>query len=247
MTAKREGQDLTQSTPTQPPAALRETLGYAFRDPRLLTEALTHRSYAYEHPAPDVAHNERLEFLGDAVLQLVSSALVYRRFPGYDEGQLTELRSTLVRASTLAGLARSVSLGSYLRLGRGEESTGGRDRDLLLASAFEALLGALYVDAGLTKVKRFLEPRLESEARQALAQKHIKDSKSLLQEAAQAQLGVTPRYRLVSEDGPSHDRTFVVEALLGERVVARGEGRSKRQAEQVAARAALDDPGWLVG
>lgn len=230
---------------SQPGDALRETLGYAFRNPELLTEALTHRSFAYEHPAPGVAHNERLEFLGDAVLQLVSSALVYRQFPRYAEGQLTELRSTLVRASTLAGLARAISLGRYLRLGKGEESTGGRDRELLLASAFEALLGALYLDAGMLKVKRFLEPRLEAEARQALAQKHIKDSKSLLQEAAQAQLGITPRYRLVSEDGPSHNRTFVIEALLGERVVARGEGHSKRQAEQEAARVALEDPGWL--
>lgn len=226
--------------------ALQRALGYTFRNPALLTEALTHRSFAYEHAAPGVAHNERLEFLGDAVLQLVSSALVYRQFPDYDEGKLTELRSTLVRASTLAGLARSLSLGGYLRLGKGEESTGGRDRELLLASAFEALLGALYLDGGLTKVKRFLEPRLDAEAQQALSQKRTKDSKSLLQEAAQAQLGVTPRYRLVSEDGPSHNRTFVVEALLGDRVVARGEGHSKRQAEQEAARSALGDPGWLT-
>lgn len=225
---------------------LQTALSYTFRRPELLIEALTHRSFAYERPAPGVTHNERLEFLGDAVLQLVSSALVYRLFPAYDEGQLTELRSSLVRASALAGLARGLSLGGYLRLGKGEESTGGRDRELLLASAFEALLGALFLDGGLTKVRRFLEPRLEAEARQALSQKRIKDSKSLLQEAAQAQMGVTPRYRVVSEDGPSHDRTFVVEALLGDRVVSRGEGRSKRQAEQEAARSALDDPGWLV-
>lgn len=239
--------EVERAPDTQPLNALRDTLGYTFHNPELLTEALTHRSFAYEHPTPGASHNERLEFLGDAVLQLVSSALVYRQFPRYDEGQLTELRTTLVRASTLAGLARAVSLGAYLRLGKGEESTGGRDRELLLASAFEALLGAMYLDGGLPKVKRFLEPRLEIEAQKALAQKHIKDSKSLLQEAAQAQLGVTPRYRLVSEDGPSHNRTFVVEALLGERVVARGEGHSKRQAEQEAAHSALEDPGWLLG
>ena len=235
-----------QARETEALQELQRTLGHTFRRPEVLTEALTHRSFAYEHPAPGMAHNERLEFLGDAVLQLISSALVYKRFPTFDEGRLTELRSTLVRASALAGMARALPLGGYLRLGKGEESTGGRDRELLLASAFEAVLGGLFLDGGLAVVKRFLEPLLEGETRQALSQKHIKDSKSLLQEVSQAQLGVTPRYRLVSENGPSHDRIFIVEALLGDRVVARGEGRSKRQAEQEAARGALDDPGWAI-
>lgn len=225
--------------------ALQRALGYTFRHPELLLEALTHRSFAYEHPGPGVAHNERLEFLGDAVLQLISSSLVYRMFPEYDEGQLTGLRSSLVRASTLAALARELPLGESLRLGKGEDATGGRDRDLLLASAFEAVLGAMYLDVGLAKVTRFLEPRLELEARRVLDQPDTKDSKSRLQEAAQAQLGVTPRYRVVQEDGPSHDRSFVVEVMLGERAAARGTGRSKRQAEQEAARLALEDPGWV--
>ncbi|MGH2486245.1 MAG: ribonuclease III [Ktedonobacterales bacterium] len=227
-------------------ADAQRVLGYTFRRPELLVEALTHRSFAYENQSPGVAHNERLEFLGDAVLQLVSSALVYRRFPDDDEGRLTGLRSELVRASALATLARSLPLGPHLRLGRGEDSTGGRDRDLLLASAFEAVLGALFLDGEMATVQRFLEPRIEELARRLARQTHLKDSKSLLQEVAQARLGVTPRYQLVSESGPSHDRTFVVEVLLGERVAARGEGRSKRQAEQEAARVALRDPGWAA-
>jgi ribonuclease-3 len=234
---------------TLDPHALDEAqrvLGYTFRRPELLVEALTHRSFAYENQAPGVAHNERLEFLGDAVLQLISSALVYRRFPDDDEGRLTGLRSELVRASTLATMARSLPLGPYLRLGHGEENTGGRDRDLLLASAFEAVLGALFLDGDMPAVLAFLEPRLADHARRIARQPQIKDSKSLLQEVAQAQLGVTPRYRLVSESGPSHDRTFDVEVLLGERVAAHGEGRSKRQAEQEAARVALRDPGWAA-
>ena len=144
------------------------------------------------------------------------------------------------------GFARAVRVGPHLRLGRGEEATGGRERELLLASAFEAVLGALYVDGGLRATRRFLEPLLRQEAARAIAGKRIKDDKSRLQERAQAQLGVTPSYRVVSESGPSHDRTFVVEVLLGERAVAHGEGRSKRQAEQEAARAALADPGWQV-
>ncbi|HKV85967.1 MAG TPA: ribonuclease III [Ktedonobacterales bacterium] len=239
----------TSGDSTLDPSALNEAqrvVGYTFRRPELLVEALTHRSFAYENSAPGVTHNERLEFLGDAVLQLVSSALVYRSFPNDDEGRLTGLRSELVRASALATMARSLPLGPYLRLGRGEDSTGGRDRDLLLASAFEAVLGALFLDGDMPAVQRFLEPRLEELARRIAGQTHLKDSKSLLQEVAQAQLGVTPRYRLVSESGPSHDRAFVVEVLLGERVAARGEGRSKRQAEQEAARVALRDPGWTI-
>lgn len=224
--------------------SFQETLGYTFRSRQLLLDALTHRSYAFEYAAPNVMSNERLEFLGDAVLGLLSSDLLYTRFSKATEGELTALRVTLVRASTLAAFARHLALGPHLRLGRGEESTGGRERELLLSRACEALIGALYLDGGMRTVKRVIEPLLVEALQRVVEQRQIKDDKSLLQELAQAQLGVTPTYRVISESGPSHDKTFVVEVLLGEFAAARGEGRSKRQAEQMAARNALADEGW---
>ncbi len=240
--------DASSPDPQGPAAlsALQRALGYAFTTLHPLLDALTHRSYAFEHPGPDVVPNERLEFLGDAVLELISSDLLYRRFPDASEGELTDLRAALVRASTLAAFARALSLGPHLRLGKGEEATGGRDRELLLASAFEAVLGALYLDGGLDVTRRFLEPQLREEVGRAIAQKRIRDDKSRLQELAQARLGVTPTYRVIDQSGPSHARRFAVEVLLGDIVAARGEGRSKRLAEQAAAHEALADDGWHV-
>ncbi|HET9110795.1 MAG TPA: ribonuclease III [Ktedonobacterales bacterium] len=227
-------------------AQLEAALGHTFANRQLLVDALTHRSYAYEFAGPGVVSNERLEFLGDAVLALVSADQLYLQRPDAQEGDLTQLRAALVRASTLADFARRIPLGPYLRLGRGEEATGGRDRETLIASAFEAVIGALYLDAGLAATQAYLIPLLRAEAASAVRQRRVKDNKSLLQELAQGQLGVTPRYVVVSQDGPSHDRVFTVEALLGEVVIGRGQGHSKREAEQAAAHAALRDPGWNV-
>jgi ribonuclease-3 len=224
--------------------ALQCDIGHTFTQPDLLLDALTHRSFVHEFTAPGIVSNERLEFLGDAALALVSADYLYRASPEATEGDLTAVRAALVRASTLATLARQVRLGRYLRLGRGEEVTGGRHRDLLLASAFEAVLGALYLDGGLPVVRSVLEPRLEPLARDLLASGRVKDDKSILQEKAQAQLGVTPTYHVVDTSGPSHQPSFTVEVRLGERALARGKGRSKRQAEQAAAHEALGDPGW---
>ncbi|MFI5273281.1 MAG: ribonuclease III [Ktedonobacterales bacterium] len=233
---------------TTPPdlAPLEASIGHRFATRQLLLDALTHRSYAYEYAAPDVVSNERLEFLGDAVLGLIASDLLYARFPQAPEGELTTLRAALVRASALATLARAVELGPYLRLGRGEETTGGRERELLLARAMEALIGAVYRDAGLETTRQMLDPLLDGELARVLAQRQMKDDKSLLQERAQAHLGVTPVYRVAAEEGPSHNRSFTVEVLLGERVIGSGLGRSKRQAEQAAAHDALRDEGWMV-
>ncbi len=232
----QDGPDLT---------ALEAAMGHSFAKRQLLVDALTHRSYAYEFAGPGVVSNERLEFLGDAALALVASDMLYRRHPEADEGALTQMRATLIRASTLAEFARGLPLGPYLRLGRGEEVTGGRTRELLLASAFEATLGALYLDAGLEATRAFLEPLLSDALARIMAERGVKDDKSLLQEVAQGQLGQTPRYRIVGHEGPSHDRIFIVEVTLGEAVIARGEGRNKQQATQAAARNALADPGWL--
>jgi ribonuclease-3 len=243
---------MMSATPTgQPESALgaglvrlEAALAHRFANRALLLEALTHTSYAHEFPGPGVAPNERLEFLGDAVLGLIASDVLYRRFPTSSEGELTNLRAALVRASTLATFARRIELGVYLRLGRGEEATGGRERELLLARASEAVVGALYQDGGMEAARGFLEPLLDAEIMRVTAGERIKDDKSLLQELAQARLGVTPTYRVVSQEGPSHDRTFVVEVVLGEQIAARGEGRSKRQAEQAAAHNVLADEGW---
>jgi len=225
---------------------LEAALGHRFAHRQLLLDALTHRSYAYEFAGPGVVSNERLEFLGDAALALICSHLLYTLYPDAPEGQLTQLRAALVRASTLAEFARRLPIGPWLRLGRGEDATGGRDRELLIASAFEATLGALYLDGGLEATRAFLEPLLRAEGKRVVAQHRMKDAKSLLQELAQGRLGVTPRYRLVGEEGPAHARTFVVEALVGELVAGQGQGRSKQHAEQAAAQAALADPGWAT-
>lgn len=232
------------SATDNPLASLEAAIGHTFGNRQLLLDAVTHRSYAYEFAAPDVVSNERLEFLGDAVLALVSADQLFQQLPEAQEGDLTQLRAALVRASTLATLARRIPLGPYLRLGRGEESTGGRDRETLIASAFEAVIGALYLDAGLAATQAYLLPLLRAEASNAVSQRRVKDNKSLLQELAQGSLGVTPRYVVVNQEGPSHDRTFTVDALLGELVIGHGQGRSKREAEQAAAHAALQDPGW---
>jgi ribonuclease-3 len=237
---------LAGSAPAEGLDALQRNIGYAFARPALLLDALTHRSFVHEYAAPDVVSNERLEFLGDAALALVSADLLFRAAPEATEGDLSAVRAALVRASTLATLARQLALGEYLRLGRGEEATGGRRRDLLLASAFEAVLGAVFLDGGLPAAQAFLEPRLALLARDLLAFGRVKDDKSLLQERAQAQLGITPTYHVVEATGPAHQPSFTVEVRLGERALARGSGRSKRQAERVAAQEALADPGWLA-
>ncbi len=212
---------------TQALGALEATLAHTFANRRYLLDALTHRSYAYEFAGPGVVSNERLEFLGDAVIALIASDLLFARYPAADEGTLTQYRAALVRASTLARFADDLHLGAYLRLGRGEDATGGRTRQLLLASAFEAVVGALYLDGKLPVARRFLEPLLAGAIEhisQNGGQRQIKDDKSLLQELAQGELGVTPRYRVVARSGPSHERTFEVEVLLGEVVAAEVRG-----------------------
>jgi ribonuclease-3 len=221
-------------------------MGWRFQQPQLLTEALTHRSYAFESPGQNLAPNERLEFLGDAILGFLCAEYLFRAYPTLSEGDLTDARAALVKAPTLAGFARGLELGNHLRMGRGEERSGGRKREPLLAAAFEALLGALYLDGSLEVVRQFVLPLLEQEAQRVIAGGRLKDDKSLLQELAQAHLGVTPGYRIVAEDGPAHQRQYTVEVLLGEQVAGQGQGRNKQSAEQAAARIALEASGWLV-
>jgi ribonuclease-3 len=216
-----------------------EQIGYHFHDPALLLRALTHPSYVNESD-DESEDNQRLEFLGDAVLDFVAGAWVYRHYPDFDEGRMTRLRASLVRTETLAQLAWRVGIGEMLRLGHGEEEAGGRERTPNLCDAFEAVVGALYLDGGLAAAESFFEPLIEPVAEATLAVESDLDAKSRLQEWSQAELGVTPHYRIVAERGPDHAKTFVAEVLLGKDVVGQGEGRSKRTSEQAAAQAAWE-------
>ena len=220
-------------------SALEKRLGFEFRDKSLLQRALIHRSYLNEHPEFPLEDNERLEFLGDAVLDFVTGAYLYHRFPELREGPLTNLRSILVRRSTLARFARQLELGGYMLMGHGEAESGGRHRPANMCAAFEALVGALYLDQGLDSVRRLLEPLILPEIARALQDSLEKDPKSHLQELAQARMHRTPRYATVAETGPDHAKIFSVEVSIGDQVYGRGQGPSKQQAAQEAARQAL--------
>ncbi len=218
--------------------------GLAFADIELLERALTHHSYVNEHPEAG-EDNERLEFLGDAVLDFLSGAWLYARYPQAAEGELTRMRSVLVRTETLAEFARAINLGVYLRLGKGEEESGGRQRPLLLCGAFEALMGALFLDQDADAAQRFIEPKFEALFATLPRDEIALDAKSRLQEWAQSEKTLTPHYRTVEESGPQHSREFVVEVYLGSELYGRGAGRSKNAAAQEAATAALKGLGLL--
>ncbi len=205
-----------------------------FKNPAALARALTHRSYLNENDDA-LEDNERLEFLGDAVLDLVAAELLYRRLPEMQEGRLTRLRASLVSTERLAALARELGLGALIRMGKGEEASGGRTRPSMLSDAFEAVIGAYYLDSGLQAVREFMEPLFAPLVEQVMRDDAEVDNKSLLQEWSQAKRRQTPQYRVIAESGPDHERTFVVQVSLGDEVVGQGEGRSKRAAEQVAA------------
>ncbi|MDX1994166.1 MAG: ribonuclease III [bacterium] len=217
-----------------------EILGVHFNQPQLLRQALTHRSYLNERPDEDLEDNERLEFLGDAILDFVTADLLYSRFPDMPEGEMTRLRSALVRTEALAQLAGDVKVGEALLMGKGEESSGGRERVTNLCRAFEAVVGAIYLDRGLEGVKGFIIPRLDALQNDVMDAAIRKDARSQLQEWSQAHHGLTPSYETVSATGPDHNKAFVVEVTIGEKVVATGSGRSKQSAAQAAATSALD-------
>lgn len=212
-----------------------------FRDPLLLLQALTHRSYINEHGASDIGDNERLEFLGDAVLDFLVGDMLYQRYAEMPEGDLTRLRAALVRTESLAALAQQLGLGSALRMGKGEENTGGRERQTNLCAAFESVVGALYLDQGLPAVQEFVIPHLNPLLEQIITSALDRDARSSLQEWSQAELNLTPIYRTVSSSGPDHQKEFLVEVLIGETVAGQGVGRSKQSGAQAAARSALDN------
>lgn len=219
-------------------SALEQTLGVTFRDRSLLFRALVHKSYLNENPATQLASNERFEFLGDAVLDLLAAEFLLERYPEKGEGELTLLRSALVRTETLAGFAGRLDLGRYLVMGRGEENEGGRRRPAILADAFEAVLGAIYLDAGIAAARDFLRPLLEQEMATLKGEAPL-DYKSALQIEVQGRRGITPTYRTVASWGPDHAPSFQVQVWAGEELLGVGEGASKQLAQQEAARAAL--------
>ncbi len=221
------------------PTDREKILNLNFIDKTLLLRALTHRSYLNENPDFILGDNERLEFLGDAVLDFLTAGYLYHRFPEMREGELTSLRAALVRTESLANLAHKIDLGRCLYLGHGEEAGGGRRRLAVLCGAFEALVGALYLDQGLAAVEAFVKPLFDPEIEHILADDLDKNPKSLLQELSQAELEITPSYRTISESGPDHAKEFVVEAVIGRQVYGRGVGRSKQAAARVAAQHAL--------
>ena len=217
--------------------------GVVFRDTLLLRRALTHSSYLNENPEA-LEDNERLEFLGDAVLDFLVGAWLYNQFPEMREGELTRLRSALVRTEQLAEFARQVELGSMMFLGKGEDENGGRLRDALLCATFEAVIGALYLDQGMQAVNNFIDPRLEEAVDQIMVLNKEKDPKSILQEWAQAQGYGPPVYRLLTTMGPEHAKTFEVEVIIDGKACGRGVGNSKQAATKAAARSKLVSLGY---
>jgi|DewCreStandDraft_5_1066085.scaffolds.fasta_scaffold19820_2 ribonuclease-3 len=222
-------------------ADLEQALGVQFQDPLLLRQALIHRSYLNEHPDWPLESNERLEFLGDAVLGFVVAEYLYLTYRELSEGELTALRAAVVRRETLARVARSLNLGDYLYISYGLEKSGGRTQPSVLASALEAVLGAVFLDRGLGVVRQVILRLLVPEIESVLRAQALKDFKTQLQERAQAELGQTPVYRVVATEGPEHAKVFTVAVYIGDLVLGRGRGRSKQEAEQEAARHALAD------
>jgi ribonuclease III len=222
---------------------LEERIGYRFRDPGMLEHALTHRSRVHEDASGGVIDNESLEFLGDAILGFVVADMLFREFPQHNEGQKSKLRASLVSAASLARLAAGIGLGAFLILGRGEEKTGGRHKQALVADGYEALIAAIYLDGGIDAARAFVEqqfaPLVREARRTGAAAGFTDDYKSALQEWLQSRNRPVPVYRLAVEEGPPHQRRFAVEVVVAGEAIARGEGASKKEAAQAAARAAL--------
>lgn len=221
---------------------LEKYLNYTFNSSELCQKALTHKSYANENPSESLGHNERLEFLGDAVLDLIFSEWLFEEYSSVSEGELSKLRASLVNETTFSEVAREIGLDQRMLLGRGEAASGGATKPRLLASVFEALIGAIYLDSDYDRclqvvrrlfLKRFAELNHDSP--------FAGDFKTRFQEKAQQLFRETPTYRVIREEGPDHDKTFFVEAVIGDKVIASGEGRSKKLAEQNAAEKALEN------
>lgn len=225
-------------------AVFEKKIGHMFKSKELLEQAFTHRSYLNENRGTAREHNERLEFLGDAVLELVVTEFLYAKYPEKPEGDLTAYRAALVNTQSISEAATNLGMNDYLLLSRGEAKDTGRARQIILANAFEALIGAIYLDAGYEPAQKFIEAQLFHKTDEVVAKRLWQDAKSRLQETAQGLVGITPTYELANQTGPDHDKRFVVAAYIGREKIATGEGRSKQEAEQDAAQKALLAKGW---
>jgi len=221
-----------------------EKLGLSFKDLDLFVEAITHRSYLNEHREHAGKHNERLEFLGDAVLELAATRFLFDKFPTKPEGDLTAYRAALVNTVSLAQAANDLDINSMLLLSKGEARDTGRARDVILANAFEAITGAVYLDQGYDAAQAFLAKNLFPKIDDVVEKRAWQDGKSRFQEVAQEKKNITPSYKTISETGPDHDKHFTVAVYLGAEEIAQGEGKSKQDAEQSAAQNALTKTGW---
>jgi ribonuclease-3 len=219
---------------------LQKNIGYFFSNENLLINALVHSSFAHEYKDSLISHNERLEFLGDAVLSLVICHYLMNKYPGYREGDLSTIKSYLVSEPVLADIARGINLGSYLLLGKGEEQTQGRSKNSLLADALEALIAAVYLDGGLEPARLFVINQFSDQLAKTHTKQHLPDYKSLLQRYTQAKYNCCPKYELVSQEGPAHNRKFEVKLSINSQIWAHGRGRTKKEAETEAARQALE-------
>lgn len=225
-------------------SSFEKRIGVSFANKDILRTAFTHRSYLNENRGIGKEHNERLEFLGDAVLELIVTEYLYAKYPAKPEGDLTAYRSALVNAVTLAGVAEGLGMNDYLLLSRGEAKDTGRARQVILANAIEAFIGALYLDQGYETTKKFVSKHVFKLVDDIVSKKMWLDAKSHFQEKAQEIEGVTPSYTTVKEAGPDHDKKFTVAVFLGNTRVAEGEGKSKQEAEQTAAKLALEVKKW---
>lgn len=219
-------------------------LGVTFSDISLLETALTHRSFLNENKSEGLQHNERLEFLGDAVLELATTDRLFKKYPNAPEGELTAYRAALVNTNSLAAISEELGLNEYIRLSKGEAKDTGRARQFILANAVEAIIGALYLDQGYEAAEKFIATYFYIKLDEVIEKKLWQDAKSAFQEKAQEKTGITPQYNVVGEEGPDHDKTFTIAVVLGDDEVAQGTGLSKQEAEQNAARAGLEEKGW---
>lgn len=223
---------------------LEKKLNLKFKNKDLLFQAFVHRSYLNENPELKVSHNERLEFLGDAVLEQVVTEYLFLNYPKKSEGELTSWRAALVNAKMLAKIAQKLGFNDFLLLSQGEEKETGKARQYILANTFEAFIGALYLDQGLTAPKEFIEKHLIKELPRIIKAGLFKDAKSLFQEEAQNRVGITPIYKVLEERGPDHAKHFIIGVFLGEDLIAKGEGSAKQEAEEKAAKEGLKTKGW---
>src|SRR3989344_1003347 len=216
-----------------------------FKDKNLLKQAFIHRSYINENPRTGMGHNERLEFLGDAVLELIVTDFLYKKYPTYAEGELTALRSALVNAVIISEVATKIGMNDYLLLSKGEAKDNGKARQYILANTYEAYIGALYLDQDIEIVDKFIHKYLLPKTEEIVSKKLWRDAKSLVQEKAQEFVNFTPAYKVLKESGPDHDKNFTVGIYFGLSQIAEGKGQSKQEAEQKAAEAALKTKNWL--